>query len=71
MYWIYYNNLVRVVDDLLFYESFEFHKIKNYYKAKSKNNIVYFRCKNYRKDESKVNINFLPNIAYNLIIEKI
>ena len=27
------NNLVLVVEDLLFYNGFEFHKIKSYYKA--------------------------------------
>jgi len=46
------QKLVSVIDDKLYFNGFEYHKIKSYYKKKNdKNNIIYFRCKNYRKDE--------------------
>ena len=46
------NTLVTVVDDTLFYDGFEYKKIKKYYTPKNKINIEIFRWKNYRKDES-------------------
>lgn len=46
------NTLVTVVDDTLFYDDFEYKKIKKYYTPKNKINIEIFCCKNYRKDES-------------------
>ena len=49
------NNLVRVMDNLLFFNGFEYRKIKKYYKSKKENNIIHFRCKNYRKYEGDRN----------------
>ena len=46
------NILVTVVDDTLFYDGFEYKKIKKYYTPKNKINREIFCCKNYRKDES-------------------
>lgn len=45
------NKLVQVIKDTLFYEGFEFIKIKRYYKPKNVINSIIFRCKNYRKNE--------------------
>lgn len=47
------DELVNVVDDHLFFNGFEYYKIKQYYqKQNDKNkNFIYFRCRNYRKDE--------------------
>jgi len=45
------NNLVSVVDNLLYFNGFEYHKIKKYYKSKKEDHIIHFKCKNYRKFE--------------------
>ena len=36
------NNLVQVLDNKLYYDGFEFHKIKSYYKPKINKNNYYF-----------------------------
>lgn len=45
------NKLIRVIDDTLYYNGFEYIKIKKYYKKKKTDNTVIYRCKNYRKDK--------------------
>ena len=47
------DKLIQVVDDHLFYNDFEFYKVKQYYQRKknTNNNKLYDRCPNYRKDE--------------------
>ena len=46
------EKLVSVIDDKLYYNIFEFNKIKPYYIKKNNiNNIIYYRCRNYIKDE--------------------
>ena len=40
------NNLVQVVDNKLYYDGFEFHNFKSYYKPKNSKNNIFYGCKN-------------------------